>query len=133
MLRFFNKRLHNRKGFTLIELIVVIAILGILAIVAIPRFTGMREHANESAVISNLRNIQSAAEIVAAETNVAIADVDDDGTGDVAAALGTWPTGPDTTTYDVVAGEAVATLGGMPYPDDGVVSFDGETFTRLVP
>jgi type IV pilus assembly protein PilA len=45
MLRFFNRKLHNRKGFTLIELIVVIAILAILALIAIPRFTGFTNRA----------------------------------------------------------------------------------------
>ncbi|MDW7667538.1 MAG: type II secretion system protein [Bacillota bacterium] len=45
MFKFVNKRLRNRKGFTLIELIVVIAILGILALIAIPRFAGFTDRA----------------------------------------------------------------------------------------
>jgi len=59
MLRFFNKRIHNRKGFTLIELIVVIAILGILALIAIPRFAGFTDKAKlandnqYAAIVSN--------------------------------------------------------------------------------
>jgi type IV pilus assembly protein PilA len=38
-------KLRNKKGFTLIELIVVIAILGILAIIAVPRLGGFSESA----------------------------------------------------------------------------------------
>jgi type IV pilus assembly protein PilA len=40
---------QNKKGFTLIELIVVIVIIGILAAIVIPRLTGFTETAKVSA------------------------------------------------------------------------------------
>jgi MSHA pilin protein MshB len=39
----------NRKGFTLIELILVIAILGILAVSALPKFLNLSENAAQAA------------------------------------------------------------------------------------
>jgi len=74
MLRFFSKKLRNRKGFTLIELIVVIAILGILAVLAIPRFAGTQLRAQQRTHNANVRTIESAIAVAQADTGKPIAD-----------------------------------------------------------
>lgn len=52
-------RKNNKKGFTLVELIVVIAIIAILALILIPAITGYTERANKSAVESSARALYS--------------------------------------------------------------------------
>ena len=67
MLTFFNKRLHNNKGFTLIELIVVIAIIGILVAIAVPRLGGFTGSAETAATEANIRILEGAAAMYHAE------------------------------------------------------------------
>lgn len=45
----FLKKLRNRAGFTMVELIVVIAILAILAAIAIPNYTAYTDQAKQAA------------------------------------------------------------------------------------
>ena len=46
----------NKKGFTLVELVIVIAVIAILAAVLIPVFANLIEKANVSAALQNARN-----------------------------------------------------------------------------
>ena len=50
---------NYRKGFTLVELVVVVAILGILVAVVTPVFSGYIEKSRETTDLSNVRTAYS--------------------------------------------------------------------------
>lgn len=87
-----KKNLKNKKkGFTLIELIIVIAIIAIIAAIAIPRFGSVTNDAKLNADIANAKTIANATSaliadgslpITAAQNNVPINDAEH-ATGDI--------------------------------------------------
>lgn len=53
----------NKKGFTLIELMIVVAIIGILAAIAIPKFADLINKSKEGATKGALSTVRSALQI----------------------------------------------------------------------
>jgi len=52
-----------KKGFTLVEILIVVVILGILAAIVIPQFTSASTEARESALVSDLQAMRSQVEL----------------------------------------------------------------------
>ncbi|WP_425365953.1 prepilin-type N-terminal cleavage/methylation domain-containing protein [Gemmiger formicilis] len=61
------KKLKDKKGFTLVELIVVLVILAILAALLIPALTGYIDKANYEKVIATTRTVVMAAQTETSE------------------------------------------------------------------
>jgi prepilin-type N-terminal cleavage/methylation domain-containing protein len=61
--------LMKRKGFTLVEIMIVVAIICLLGAIAIPSFIKARQKAEKDACIANLRQIEGAVQVWAIDNN----------------------------------------------------------------
>ena len=66
------KNKKKKKGFTLIELIIVIAIIAILAAIAIPKFGDIRRNAALKSDVANAKTIANAASALIAEGTIKV-------------------------------------------------------------
>ena len=64
MIKFFQKRM-NKKGFTLVELLIVIAVLGIIAGIAVPSMSGVTDTFKRKADIETARIAVRQVEVMA--------------------------------------------------------------------
>ena len=60
----------RRKGFTMIELVVVIVILGVLAAIAIPKFLNLQDEAKQSVCDANVGAINASLAITYAQNAI---------------------------------------------------------------
>ena len=96
----------NRKGFTLVELMIVVAIIGILAAIAIPNFVTMQYKSKRSEVPMNLKGIKTAE--ISYESNF-----------DVFVTASAYPSSPTKTvnTWVKASSGGFATMGWAPDGD----------------
>lgn len=76
--------MRSKKGFTLVEIMIVVVIIGLLAAMAIPAFQKVRESSRESALINDARQLGAAVQQFLLETGSTQATVDyDSATGEI--------------------------------------------------
>ena len=74
------KKLKDKKGFTLVELMIVVVIIGILTAISVPVYNNVQNNARKKAVEANLKTIDSAIMMYQADKNVATAPTLDNNT-----------------------------------------------------
>ena len=114
-------RKNNRKGFTIVELVIVIAVIAILAGVLIPTFAGIINKAKESAALQEAQNIYK--EVYALDISDGAVDYKDGKTDDDGILPADLELTDVTFTYDAPAeGKTVFFTCEV---DDYTVTFDG--------
>ena len=102
----------DKKGFTLVELIIVVAIIGILAMIAIPAYVGQQKKAARTEAYANLQNLRLLEEQFFAEN----------GQYTLLGSLTGWKPGPALQfTY------AITTVTGVCLPNPVPVPYAGTT------
>lgn len=109
------RKLKDRKGFTLVELIVVLVILAILAALLIPALTGYIDKANKEKVTSETRMVLMAAQTTISEAYGKAAD------GKLTA---TTLSGESNSTVSEIKklAEVSGTINSIEYSADGVIT-----------
>ncbi|MDO9464053.1 MAG: prepilin-type N-terminal cleavage/methylation domain-containing protein [bacterium] len=96
------KLLKSKRGFTLVEIMIVVAIIGLLAAIAIPNFIKSRSRSRDAVCVNGMKQIASALEQVCMEENL---DATNGGAGFAAGAI-VWDALPVTGAWGIVGSTA---------------------------
>ncbi|MBI5408456.1 MAG: prepilin-type N-terminal cleavage/methylation domain-containing protein [Nitrospirae bacterium] len=102
--------MNNKKGFTLVELIIVITIIGILAMLAVPAYIGQQRNAARSEAFANLQALRLLEEQFFAESGAYTASAANVAAIQAAGVLPRFQPGPVgglNYSYQIVSGQQI--------------------------
>lgn len=104
---------NSKKGFTLVEIMIVVVIIGLLAAMAIPAFKKVRDTAQKKAILNNLRQLASAADQYFLENGVTtVSSANLVGTDKFVKSVD--PVAGETYPTSIDQGTAISATGGTP-------------------
>ena len=110
-----KRTLRSRRGFTLVELVVVLVIAGITASFAVPALTGYIDNAKEKQAVSETQACVETATRIAAQKYALVQNASITGKSDGADALTAWAGTLDTKAPAVTGGDVALTEGSGQY------------------
>ncbi|MGE5633288.1 MAG: type II secretion system protein [Caulobacteraceae bacterium] len=116
------RRINNKKGFTIIEIMVVIALIGILAAVLVPKFGAVKDRAKDTGVLTNAKMAEAYVASIINDWTADNAVGATAGTGDMIEAINTYFGEKDnqlTNPYTGATAGAIVVESGSAYKTGG--------------
>jgi len=119
----------SRKGFTLVEVLIVVIIIGILASIGIPQFAASIEKAKGGEARAGLGHIQTGEKVYFAENEFYTSNILPGGDLDITLTQKYWTfsvSTPSSTTYTATATRSGGTYSGQTLTMDQAGTISGD-------
>ena len=117
---------NNKKGFTLVELVIVVAVMAVLVAVAIPTVSSITKTAKDTVAESNARTIESMIKLAEAEASKDGDDVATLSDTQIDTALTDAKLGIEEGTFVYNVAKGTVVVGDAAKTGEFLITFDGD-------